>query len=180
MKYEINKKWAPLPFLWWHLKIMPFYFFLIGDRHGRNALYIAFSTAMWRLTYSFGPLAFSDIWKKIQGARYLHKKTWTEQKCILKYTYWVNDALFWKRHWYAGSDRKRSFALLLVLQQSATGSHYFIHFLCLHFHTSIRPNSTVHLGPFPHYSFQNWCVEKGLTESQTLEIALKTVEIALM
>ena len=119
--------------------------------------------------------------KKIQGARYLHKKTWTEQKCILKYTYWVNDALFWKRHWYAGSDRKRSLALLLlVLQQSATGSHYFIHFLCLHFHTSIRPNSTVHLGPFPHYSFQNWCVEKGLRESQTMEISLKTVEIALM
>ena len=114
----------PLMTLKNYLKIMPFYFFLIGDRHGRNALYIAFSTAMWRLTYSFGPLAFSDIWKKIQGARYLHKKTWTEQKCILKYTYWVNDALFWKRHWYAGSDRKRSFALLLVLQQSATGSHF--------------------------------------------------------
>ena len=67
LKHEINKKWAPLPFLWWHLKIMPFYFFLIGDRHGRNALYIAFSTAMWRLTYSFGPLAFSDIWKKFKG-----------------------------------------------------------------------------------------------------------------
>ena len=43
---------------------MPFYFFLIGDRHGRNALYIAFSTAMWRLTYSFGPLAFSVIFEK--------------------------------------------------------------------------------------------------------------------
>ena len=115
---KLTKKWAPLPFLYWHLKIMPFYFFLIGDRHGRNALYIAFSTAMWRLTYSFGPLAFRDIWKKFKGPDIYTRITWTEQKCILKYTYWVNDALFWKRHWYAGSDRKRSFALLVV-QQSA-------------------------------------------------------------
>ena len=130
---------------------------------------------MWRLTYSFGPLALSDIWKKSRGQIFTQ-----ENLSRAKHTYWVNDALFWKRHWCAGSDRKRSFALLLVLQQSATGSHYFIHFLCLHFHTSIRPNSTVHLGPFPHYSFQNWCVEKGLTKSQTMEISLKTVEIALM
>ena len=49
------------------LKYYAFLFFLIGDRHGRNALYSAFSTAMWRLTYSFGPLAFSDILKKFKG-----------------------------------------------------------------------------------------------------------------
>ena len=69
------------------------------------------------------------------------------------YLFTLTVRLRWKRHWYAGSDRKKiicTITICCIAIISATGSH----FSCLHFYTSIRPNSALHLGPFPNCSFQ--------------------------